>query len=174
MEITCQLCGKTFISDASSCSGCGTEKEALVKGVVMPTPHGSVNDYSGILTEAQTDELSSLVTSFFHTTDVPIVIAIVHSTGKLRPNEYAFMLYNNWGIGERGVNRGALILVCLKEQHIESEIGIGLEKLLSEDEGDKIVGEFLNYFKNKDYYTGLKKGTKALIDVLNSRLPSMR
>jgi uncharacterized protein len=141
--------------------------------VQLPDPRGAVNDYAGILSEGESGELASMVTSFFHKTDVPIVIAIIQSTGYLHPSEYAFLLYNHWGIGEEGVNRGALFLLCIKDQHLESEIGSGLEPVLPEEEGDAIVAEFISSLSKGNYFEGLKKGTQALIKTLQGRLPSL-
>jgi uncharacterized protein len=92
----------------------------------------------------------------------------------LTPAEYAFLLYNHWGIGKAGVDMGALILLCLKERRLESEIGLGLEKYLPETIGDEILqSHFFPHFKDGNFYEGLKAGATALIDELEKRLPSM-
>jgi len=173
-KMRCRLCGCEFDADAHECPGCHVETEILKRKVQLPPARGAVSDYPGILTEAQVGELSSMVGAFFKQTDVPIVIAIVQNTEPLTPSEYAFLLYNHWGIGKAGVNRGVLILLCLKERHLESEIGLGLEDILPEEEGDAIVqNAFLPYFRDGNFFEGLRDGTKAIITNLLEKLPTL-
>ena len=169
----CNICGKD-IEKSEGCQVCGLSPEAFELKVRIPTPRGAVNDFPGILTEDQVGELSGMVEGFFERTDVPIVITIVDTTAPLKPAEYAFLLYNHWGIGKPKVNRGLLLLLCLKEQHLESEVGLGLEKYLPEETGDWIVQhEFISHFKGRRYFDGLKAGAAAIIAELEDRLPAV-
>lgn len=168
----CNVCGQDMNDNIEACPGCKLDAESLKHKVQLPVPMGSVNDYPKILTEDQLKELRTLVETFFEQTDVPIVIAIVETTAPLKPNEYAFMMYNHWGIGKPKINRGVLLLLCLKEQWLESEVGFGLERFLPETEGDRIMrDEFVPHFKNGSYFEGLKAGTKEMIELLHKRLP---
>lgn len=173
MEIHCNLCGKILDETSDSCPGCGTARAVLEADVQLPSPRGAVNDFAGILNESQSGELSSMVTSFFKKMEVPIVLATVHSTGRLQPAEYAFLLFNHWGIGLKNVNRGILILLSLKDRHLESEIGLGLEDFISEEEGDEIVGKFTGKFSDGRFFEGLRDGLKVLIHAVEKRLPSV-
>jgi len=173
-RILCKLCGTEFESDAACCPGCRTEVDILGREVHLPFARGAVNDFPGLLSDAQAGELSSMAGSFFRQTEVPIVIAIVDDTEPLTPAEYAFLLYNHWGIGKAGINRGVLILLCMKEQHLESEIGLGLEEILPEEVGDEIVRTaFLPHFREGSFFEGLKAGTRAMMDALRERLPTV-
>ncbi len=170
----CRLCGIEFEDSQTECPGCGVDTELLKRTVQIPPPRGAVNDFAGIMNEAQAGELSSMLGSFFRQTDVPIVIATVQTAEPLTPPEYAFLLYNEWGIGKAGVNKGLLILLCLKERHLESEVGLGLENVLPEEIADEIVqDEFLPHFREGGFFEGLKAGTKAIMDELLRRLPTL-
>jgi uncharacterized protein len=170
----CNLCGTEFDEAAESCPGCGTETKILKERVQVPAARGAVNDFPGVLTESQVGELSSMLGAFFKQTDVPLVVAVVHSCEPLKPDEYAFLLYNHWGIGKKGVDRGMLVLLCLEQKHLESEIGRGLERFLPEEIGDEIVQKaFLPHFKEGNFFEGLKAGTKDLMEALLERLPTL-
>ncbi len=170
----CNLCGAEFEDGADACPGCGVEANVLQENVQLPPPRGAVNDFPRLLNEAESGELSSMVSAFFKQTDVPVVIAVVHSTKPLSPSEYAFILYNHWGIGQKGVNRGLMLLLSLSDKHIESEIGLGLEEYLPEEVGDEIVQTaFVPHFKEGEFFEGLKAGTKALMDALLEKLPTL-
>jgi uncharacterized protein len=168
----CNICGTELESDLDACPGCGSEMTASEGEIRIPAPRGMVNDFPGILTAEEVKKLDELVTDFLRKTDVPIVIAVVETTFPLAPSEFAFILYNTWGIGQAKINMGLLMLLCLKEQWIESEVGLGLERYLPEVIGDEIVREsFVPYFRDKRYFEGLKAGTMDLITALRDRLP---
>jgi uncharacterized protein len=173
-NIKCRLCGSEFVDSIKACPRCGVDTVILIQDVHMPPPRGPVNDYPGILTDQQSSELTGMLEGFIKETDIPVVIAIVQTTSPLAPPEYAFMLYNHWGIGQAGVDRGFLILLCLDERHVESEVGFGLEDVLPEDIGDEIVQkEFVLYFMHEDYFGGLKAGTSAVMNAIKQRLPDL-
>ncbi|MFH1676338.1 MAG: TPM domain-containing protein [bacterium] len=170
----CNLCGADLPENGGNCPGCNVLADFSRMKVLVPEPRGAVNDYPALLTDAQAGELASMVGAFFRQTDVPIVIAIVNTAEPLQPSEYAFLLYNHWGIGKKGVNKGVLLLLCLKERHLESEIGLGLENILPEDVGDEIVmDEFLPHFREGNFFEGLKAGVKGIIDYLLEKLPTI-
>lgn len=172
--MNCKLCGCEFEFPEPNCPGCNTPAEVYKAKVQLPPAHGAVNDYPGILTEAEVGELCSMIGSFFRQTEVPIVIGIVNDTQPLGPSDYAFALYNHWGIGLEGIDRGVLILLSLEEKKVESEIGFGLESVLSEEKGDQIVHEeFIPYFKDGKFFDGLKAGVNAITNELLKRLPTL-
>ena len=170
----CNPCGTEFEDSLKECPGCNIKAELLKDAVQLPPPCGVVNDYPKLLTEAQCGELSSMASAFFKQTDVPLVIAIVNSTKPIDPSEYAFLLYNHWGIGKKRVNRGLLILLSIDQKHVECEVGIGLESILPEEVGDEIVQTaFIPHFRDGEYFEGLKAGAKGLMDALLQKLPTL-
>lgn len=174
-QITCRLCGLEFSDDQANCPGCGVSVDYLVDKGAVPPPRGSLNDYPGILTSEQSDELTHMLESHFNLTDVPLIVAIVKSTEPLAPNEYAFLLYNEWGIGRPGLNMGLLVLLCLDRQHVECEVGIGLENFIPEVEGDEILqATFIPYFRERKYFEGLKAGVEVLTELIRRKAPDVR
>ena len=76
---------------------------------------------------------------------------------------YAHELFNEWGIGKKGVNNGVLLLVAPTERRMRIEVGYGLEPLLT----DSVCGEIrdqaiIPHFKNNDYAGGIIAGTQRL------------
>jgi len=172
-KMQCRLCDTAFEEHLLECPGCHTDSVLLKRKVQLPMPRGVINDYASVLTSVQLAELAGILDGFFTRTDVPIVVSIVQDTSPLTPAEYAFLMYNTWGIGKTGVNRGLLLLLAMKEKHLESEVGLGLERFLPETKSDEIVqNEFLPHFREGGFYEGLKAGTEAVIKVLEERLPT--
>jgi uncharacterized protein len=170
--MNCNACGHKIDENSEICQTCGACVSPTICSVHLPPPQGAVNDYPGILTPEQFHKLDDFLKEFFESTEVPVVIAIVRSTAPLTPTEYAFLLFNHWGIGKEKVNKGALLLLALKERWLESEIGFRLERFLPEEVADWIIQhEFIEHFKNGNYYEGLLNGTETLLKTLLENLP---
>jgi len=60
-------------------------------------------------------------------TGAAVVVATVPSTKGEDPDEYANRLYEAWGIGRKGDDRGVLVFLALEERRIRIETGYGLE-----------------------------------------------
>jgi uncharacterized protein len=60
------------------------------------------------------------------------------TTRPVRPAEYAFWLFNRWQLA-RSHHRGLLILLALREQRIETEVGYGWESVASDLETGAVL-----------------------------------
>ena len=128
----------------------------IIFSQTFPKPYGFVNDYAKILNSNQRNELEEYLRNIEKATSVEIAIAIFDSIG-YPIDEYANLLFEKWGIGKKGKDNGILILVSMKEKLIRIEVGYGLEEVIT----DGIAGEIIRnniapYFRNGNYYLGLK------------------
>ena len=73
-------------------------------------------------------------------------------------------LGNAWGVGQKNKNNGIMIGVSASLRRIRISNGYGIEAKLSDNETKKIIDEIvLPEFKERNYYTGLKKGLAAIM-----------
>ena len=63
-------------------------------------------------------------------TNTAIVVVTVDSMGDNYIEDYAVRLFETWGIGKKGEDKGVLILNTIKEQEIRIETGYGVEGIL--------------------------------------------
>ena len=96
-------------------------------------------------------------------TGVAIVVATVKSIEDNDPADYVNRLYEAWGIGKKGEDKGILIFLALKERRIRIETGYGVEGILP----DGLVGEILDKhalpsLKKGDYGKGLANAMVAV------------
>ncbi len=169
--MTCGICGSEISTDSVSCSSCQTAILKKDQKISLPHPRGPLNDFPGILDDSQSNELITILDEFFKNSGVPVVVSIVKSTDPVSPSEFAFLMYNQWGIGSRKTNRGLLVLLALDQHHLETEVGLGLENILGEEESDKIIMDsFISHFKSGDFFNGLKEGTLAIMDLIYARM----
>jgi uncharacterized protein len=116
-----------------------------------PTPRGAVNDFANVIDSDNANRMETLAREVLQKTGTAIVVVTVSSIGNNEEvNTYANKLYNAWGIGKKGEDKGILIFVAVKERKIRIETGYGVEEILP----DGLVGEI----RDKYVVPELKKG----------------
>ncbi|MBN1546673.1 MAG: TPM domain-containing protein, partial [Syntrophaceae bacterium] len=121
-----------------------------------PPATGAVNDFAGVIPAEAREKMASLSQEVLDKTGTAVVVATVKDVGDNAPDMYANELYQAWGIGKKGEDKGVLIFLALQERKIRIETGYGVEGILP----DGLVGEILDryvipYLKKGDYGTGL-------------------
>jgi uncharacterized protein len=129
----------------------------------FPKPTGAVNDLAGVISVQHKEGMENLARDVLEKTGTAIVVATVKSIGDNAPADYANRLYQAWGIGRKGEDKGVLIFLALKERQVRIETGYGVEGILP----DGLVGEILDRyaiprFKEGDYGRGLSETMAAV------------
>jgi uncharacterized protein len=107
-----------------------------------PAPRGTaVNDFAGVIDPDNTAKIESLSREILEKTGTAIVVVTLPELGPAEEiNLYADGLYQAWGIGKKGEDKGVLILLAGKERKIRVETGYGVEGVLT----DGVVGAILD------------------------------
>jgi len=134
---------------------------------VFPRPTGAVNDFANVIPAAERETMENLAREVLQKTGTAVVVATVSSVGDMAADEYATRLYESWGIGKKGEDKGVLILLALKERRVRIETGYGVEGILP----DGVVGEILRlhvipHLTRGDYGKGLSNAVAAVSDVI--------
>jgi uncharacterized protein len=133
----------------------------------FPKPRGAVNDFASLIPEREERMMESISREVLQKTGTAIVIATVDTVGDSDYETYANELYANWGIGEKGEDKGVLIFLTKKERKVRIETGYGVEGILP----DGLVGQILDdyivpFLKKGDYGKGLLNGTIAISQII--------
>jgi uncharacterized protein len=73
-------------------------------------------------------------------------------------------ILRGWGLGDKKLNNGVLILLVESDRQSRIEVGYGLEGALTDGETGRIQDEYmLPYFKQGQYDLGLRNGYLAVI-----------
>lgn len=145
----------------------------LSKGQIpeRPDPPRLVNDFAGILSSSEYNQLEEKLEQFARETSTQIVVVTVQDLEGYDPGDFAFRLGENWGVGQKGKNNGLVILVKPKTEREQGRIfiatGYGLESVLPDAivNGTIIDNEMIPYFKANNYYMGLEKGIDVIMDI---------
>jgi uncharacterized protein len=140
---------------------------ALAAGETFPKPAGAVNDFAGVISAQYAGQMENLAREVLEKTGTAIVVATVKTIGDNDLNDYANRLYQAWGIGKKGEDKGILIFLAVKERRVRIETGYGVEGILP----DGLAGEILDrhaipWLKKGDYGQGLAEAMAAVSAVV--------
>lgn len=133
---------------------------------VPPKPSSSlyVQDQAGVLQPASRDRLQKLGANLAAKTKAQVVVLTVKSLEGAPPEEYALEVLRTWGLGDKQLNNGVLLLVAVDDRVSRIEVGYGLEGALPDGKTGRIQDEYmLPYFKNGDYDQGIVNGYLAVV-----------
>jgi uncharacterized protein len=139
----------------------------LTAGETFPKPTGAVNDFAGVIPSQYKDQMENIARELLAKTGTAVVAATVETIGDNDPADYANRLYQAWGIGKKGEDKGVLIFFALKERQVRIETGYGVEGILP----DGLAGEILDrhalpWFKKGDYGRGFAETMAAVSSVV--------
>jgi len=138
---------------------------SFLQAQIPEKPSGWINDYAGILSSSQKQQLDNELSALQQRSSNQIFVAIF---SQLPKNEYiedlAVKLFDKWRPGLKNKDNGLLLVIALKEHKIKIEVGYGLEDVITDALSGQVIREYMApYFKKGDYYGGLKAGLGVLI-----------
>ncbi|NLG34703.1 MAG: TPM domain-containing protein [Lentisphaerae bacterium] len=132
------------------------------------TPQGHVNDWAGVFSEKQKAALESRIAAAKEANRAELAVVVVKTLHGGEIDDFAVKLFEQWGIGQKGVDNGVLLLAAIDDRQIRIEPGYGLEEVLPDARCGRILDrEVLPRFREGDYAGGLIDGTVALLAVLS-------
>lgn len=139
-------------------------QEAKLK---FPELTGRVVDDANIIPPAEEAQLTQKLEALEKQSNRQLVVATVPSLQGYEISDYGYQLGRAWGIGQKGANNGAILLVAPNERKVRIEVGYGLEGTLTDGMSFLIInGQILPRFKAGDYPGGIEAGTDAIIKQL--------
>jgi uncharacterized protein len=140
---------------------------ALAAEPKFPTLTGRVVDDAGVLSAATQSELTDMLAAHERATGQQVVVVTLDSLQGFTIEDFGYQLGRHWGIGQKGTNTGALLIVAPKEHKVRIEVGYGLEGTLTDAQSRIIIEQsILPSFRSGDFNAGILKGTQAIIQVL--------
>jgi uncharacterized protein len=133
----------------------------------FPNPEGPVNDYAQVISPQYEAQMSQLAQALWDQTGTSVVVATFRDLGGESPQIFANKLYESWGIGTKGEDKGVLILLALKERRVRIETGYGSEGILPDAKVGEILDQYVVPLLRLDRYgEGLLNGMVAVSQVV--------
>jgi uncharacterized protein len=129
----------------------------------IPKNDGWVTDLAGFLTPAQERSLETLMESYRQGSGHEIAVLTVPNLGRKSLEQLSLEVSREWGLGQKGKNDGALLLITKDERKVRIEVGRGLEGTITDSISGRIIrGAITPYFKKGRPYEGIQAGLMAM------------
>lgn len=136
----------------------------------FPPLSGRVVDQAGLLDAAAKSRLTRMLAAHEKATTEQVVVVTVPDLQGYAIADYGYQLGRFWGIGQKGKDNGALLIVAPKERKIRIEVGYGLEGRLTDAQSSVIINQVIApAFKKGDFAGGITRGTRAILQVLGGK-----
>lgn len=133
----------------------------------FPRPAGAVNDFAGVIGPEEARQIEDLSREVLEKTGASVVVVTVASLEGNEVADYVNGLYQAWGIGKKGEDRGVLIFLALRERKIRIETGYGVEGILPDGRvGEILDRDCLPFIKAGEYGKGLLNAAVSVSAVI--------
>lgn len=134
-----------------------------VFALAVPDYNGRVNDLANIINKNDEAELNNYLNQLDEQTGVQMMVLTIPSLQGEDIATYSFKVADKWGIGHKGTDKGALLIVAMEEHDVRIEVGDGLEDKLTDMKCGLILRNVIvPEFKNGAYSSGIVKGIKNM------------
>ena len=140
----------------------------------FPALTGRVVDEAGILSPQFEADISTQLADHGRATTNQIVVVTLKSLRGYDISDYGYQLGRHWGIGQKGKNNGALLLVAPAERKLRIEVGYGLEGVLTDALSRDIIERVIKPpFRQRDYEQGIRAGVGAMLAALSGEAKAL-
>jgi uncharacterized protein len=152
----------------AACSGAApAAAKAECRG--LPALTGRVVDKADMLKPATEQALDSELAGLERLTKDQLVVVTLPSLGGRPIADVGLSLGRCWGIGQKGLDNGVLLVIAKADRKLRIEVGTGLENLLKDETAGAILREAIEpEFKRGRSDEGVEAGVKRIEAVLLS------
>ena len=136
--------------------------------VTVPPLVGRVTDQTATLTPEQKVTLEQTLQAFEAKKGSQIAVLIIPSTAPETIEQFALRVAEQWKLGRKKVDDGAILVVAKADRALRIEVGYGLEGALNDATSKRIISEIITpRFKQGDFYGGITAGVEQIIRVID-------
>jgi uncharacterized protein len=134
----------------------------------VPPLTAQVVDQTGTLTSEQNAALERKLREFELRKGAQIAVLMVPSTAPESIEQYSLRVVEQWKLGRKKVDDGALLVVAKNDRGLRIEVGYGLEGALNDATAKRIVSDIIvPRFRDGDFYGGINAGVDAMMRVID-------
>ncbi|MBS6082835.1 MAG: TPM domain-containing protein [Pseudomonas fluorescens] len=133
----------------------------------FPAMTGRVVDSAQMIDPAVREQLTQQLQALEQTSGDQLVVVTVPDLQGVPIEDYGYQLGRQWGIGQKGKDNGALLIVSRDDRQLRIEVGYGLEGVLTDAQSWVIINQvILPKFKAGNFSQGISDGVAAMIQVV--------
>lgn len=126
-----------------------------------------VTDLTATLTADQHAELSAKLEAFETRKGSQVAVLLVPTTQPETVEQYATRVFDQWKLGRKGVDDGALLVIAKNDRRLRIEVGYGLEGVIPDAIAKRVIDEeIVPLFKQGNFHGGISAGADRLIKLV--------
>ena len=129
-------------------------------------PSNYVNDFAHVLDQSTQARLNNIAEQLDHKANAQLAIVTINTLDGDDVVDYSVKLYQQWGIGKKGSDRGVLILYAIQDRKYWTTVGYGLEGILPDGKVGGFGREAVPFLKQGDYNDAISLITSRVADVI--------
>lgn len=139
-----------------------------VAQVPVPPLSGHVVDTTGTLTVEQKASLEQALTAFEARKGSQLAVLLVDSTAPEAIEPFALRVAEQWKLGRKQVDDGAILVVAKKDRAVRIEVGYGLEGVLTDLTSKRIINELIvPRFQAQDFHGGITAAVAQMMRLVD-------
>jgi len=136
--------------------------------VAVPALSGRVVDQTMTLTQQQREGLDQTLREFEARKGSQVAVLIVPTTAPEAIEQFSIRVAEQWKIGRKKVDDGAILVVAKDDRTLRIEVGYGLEGALTDLTSKRIIDEVIvPKFKAGDFAGGIIDGVDRILKVID-------
>ncbi|MDH3383196.1 MAG: YgcG family protein, partial [Deltaproteobacteria bacterium] len=142
----------------------------LIAGAQVPVPPltGPIIDQTGTLTTSQITALEQTLRAFEARKGSQVAVLIVPSSAPETIEQYSLRVAEQWKLGRKNVDDGAVLVVAKDDRALRIEVGYGLEGILNDATSKRIISDIIvPRFRQGDFYGGITDGVDRILRVID-------
>jgi len=137
------------------------------KSEIAIPPVARVVDQTGTLSTENRAALERTLAEFEKKKGSQIAVLMVRTTAPETIEQYSLRVAEQWKLGRKGVDDGALLVVAKDDRAMRIEVGYGLEGALNDATAKRIVSEVITpRFREGDFFGGISAGVDRMMRVI--------
>ena len=129
---------------------------------------GHVIDQTATLSPEQKASLEQTLTAFEARKGSQLAVLMVASTAPEEIEQFALRVAEQWKLGRKKIDDGAILVVAKNDRTLRIEVGYGLEGALNDATSKRIISEtILPRFKSQDFSGGITAGVDQMMSVVD-------
>src|SRR5574340_541812 len=144
--------------------------------VAVPELSRRVTDLTATLSAGQVAALENKLAVFETQKGSQIAVLIVPTTQPEDIAQFGIRVADQWKIGRKKIDDGAILLVAKNDRTLRLEVGYGLEGAIPDAVAKRVIAETITpYFKSGDFYGGIDAGVEQVMRLIEGEpLPPPR
>jgi len=135
--------------------------------VAVPPLTGHVTDTTHTLTDEQQNKIEKALTAFELRKGSQLAVLLVATTQPETIEQYAMRVAEQWKLGRKKIDDGAILIVAKNDRTVRIEVGYGLEGVLNDATSKRIIEEIITpNFRQQNFAGGIAAGVRRMMRVI--------